>query len=604
MMNEISNMIDPVLPANEVTIVITTADRVEMVYECIRDFLPHVPEAVELLVVDAGVNDHVDETIITQLWRASRVLRSPRRNMCLQRNMAMKAACGKILCFIDDDAAIQSGWWPAIVKPFNDPRVGAVAGAVWSSVPPKLSDKQSGYVNRFGGSIPCNNRGVGHPQYVDYGVGANTAYRRHTLVELGGFAEIFGIYDEDIDLGLRMQKAGWKIVYAYDAPVYHHQGRSRPRVMTKQKQFLLGRNRALLLYRNYGFFSRLLLAFFALPLLRLWCALCETVRFGWTKFGHVAAFWAGMLKGVWVGMHHDDSVRVRNRNSDPDGWRGGCVSLLMAGMVRWRWVERLVVRIGHHYSTLPGYWRIVRDYPACLRASGKDTWRWTKTEDGIWMYVDAADRMHGKFWYWNVPYEGATTAFIRSRLNAGDVFLDVGANMGYFTLMAAKMVGTEGTVLAFEPNPALVKAVRLSINRNGWTARAVVDEIALSDRTCDAREFYLSADTSNSGLSSFSENWAQVDSTIAPQQIMIKCSRFDEWVTKNPITRLDMVKIDVEGAETACLRGMLSSLNHFKPDSIICETADQSEAHRILEGLGYQGERSAGTLNGIYRRSG
>jgi glycosyltransferase involved in cell wall biosynthesis len=287
--------------AKEVTIVIATADRVGMVNDCIRDFSPLIPRDVELLVVDAGVGERVDEAVIKEFWGNSRVLRSPRRNLCLQRNMATAAARGNFLCFVDDDAAIQPGWWPSIIRPFKDPQVGAVAGAVWSSLPPVLSDKPSGYVTRIGTSVPCNNRGAGHPKYLDYGVGANTAYRRQTLLELGGFAEIFGIYDEDNDFGLRMKTSGWKLVYAHDAPVYHHQGRVRPRVMTKQKQFLLGRNRALLLHRNYGFFSRLLSALMVLPLIRLWRAFCETVQFGWTRFGHVAAYWAGMCKGVWEG---------------------------------------------------------------------------------------------------------------------------------------------------------------------------------------------------------------------------------------------------------------------------------------------------------------
>lgn len=78
-------------------------------------------------------------------------------------------------------------------------------------------------------------------------------------------------------------------------------------------------------------------------------------------------------------------------------------------------------------------------------------------------------------------WEPQESDFLRATLRRGDTFLDVGANIGYLTLLGAAAVGPEGTVLAIEPEPRNVSLLRANIWRNG--ARATVLPLAAFSRT-------------------------------------------------------------------------------------------------------------------------
>ena len=72
---------------------------------------------------------------------------------------------------------------------------------------------------------------------------------------------------------------------------------------------------------------------------------------------------------------------------------------------------------------------------------------------GVPLRLDVGEWTTTGYYFANVPYEPATVRYLASHLAAGDVFVDVGANSGYFTMIAAGLVGSSGRVVAFEPNP-------------------------------------------------------------------------------------------------------------------------------------------------------
>ena len=95
---------------------------------------------------------------------------------------------------------------------------------------------------------------------------------------------------------------------------------------------------------------------------------------------------------------------------------------------------------------------------------------------------------------WNTRmHEPHVTRVIKELLEPGSSFLDVGANIGYFTMLAAALVGETGTVTAFEPNPENCEAIRRSMQANGFT------NIELHQLACAEREQTFTLDTAGTG---------------------------------------------------------------------------------------------------------
>ncbi len=287
------------------TIVISTGERSSMVYDCLRSMTTiGVPQRVEVVVVDAGRRDPVDSAKVMELWPNAKVIPYPEANLTKQRNEGTRTARGDYVCFVDDDTLLQPGWWPAIIEPFNDTKVAVVAGAVWCNPSPDFTDKPGGYVSWLGIPEQVTHRSRSVQRDVEWSVGCNMAFRKSVWEELGGLSELYGFYDEDIDFGLRVKRAGYRVVFQPEAAVYHYCN-LRPKVpVTKRKVFLQGRNRCMLLARNYGISVRLLLFLLTAPWIRLWEETIPVLRLLFTSYGHWAAYLVGMVVGLIVGIKH------------------------------------------------------------------------------------------------------------------------------------------------------------------------------------------------------------------------------------------------------------------------------------------------------------
>jgi GT2 family glycosyltransferase len=125
---------------------------------------------------------------------------------------------------------------------------------------------------------------------------------KSAYVEVGGMADIYGVYDEDVDLGLKWRRQGWRIVFEPRAAVYHYSVSQQRRVATKKTEFRAGRNRAILLVRNYGVSLRLILFLCVAPVLKTWDALSAVCRQASRSVGHAAAYLGGVLWGIVAGI--------------------------------------------------------------------------------------------------------------------------------------------------------------------------------------------------------------------------------------------------------------------------------------------------------------
>jgi FkbM family methyltransferase len=189
----------------------------------------------------------------------------------------------------------------------------------------------------------------------------------------------------------------------------------------------------------------------------------------------------------------------------------------------------------------------------------------------------------------HVPYEPETTAALLDLLEPGGTFFDIGANAGYFTVLAALRVGPKGRVYAFEPNPTVRQQLRRHVEINEIADRVTIGDVALADRDEDGVRFFVSCWPENDGISSLTPSPETVarGGLSADATIQVRVRTFDTWMVAEKIGRIDLMKIDVEGAELQTLKGMENTFSANRPTRIICETPLDSEAVGFLRAKGY-----------------
>ncbi len=159
--------------------------------------------------------------------------------------------------------------------------------------------------------------------------------------------------------------------------------------------------------------------------------------------------------------------------------------------------------------------------------------------------------MHGQ---WDPPQ----TEVFEKLLKPGMTFVDVGANIGYFTLLAARAVGSTGRVVAFEPDRGNFSLLQNNVERNGYQNVELVQE-AVSDKAGTAT-FYLKKENLSAHSLVREENTTEVQ---------VETVSLDEFFKNKPIP--DVIKIDVEGAEPAVLIGMHDILAKSEKMAVITE---------------------------------
>lgn len=196
--------------------------------------------------------------------------------------------------------------------------------------------------------------------------------------------------------------------------------------------------------------------------------------------------------------------------------------------------------------------------------------------------------------YWDIPYHGLTLrchrdshsasaamyfnglpdfremSFIKRYLRPGDTFLDVGANIGVYTLLAANIVSPSGVVHAFEPGTLALSHLRenIAINR---LENVRVHELALSDRQGEAK-LAFGGDDCVASLVPESDDASSSDAKT------IKCATLDGCL---PDRHIAMAKLDIEGAEPMALRGAVQHLARGNPPVLQIEMDGYSKKYGV-----------------------
>ena len=177
-------------------------------------------------------------------------------------------------------------------------------------------------------------------------------------------------------------------------------------------------------------------------------------------------------------------------------------------------------------------------------------------------------------------YEPQETQLLRDLLQRGNVFIDVGANWGYYTLAAAHLVGPQGRVVAFEPEPRLFALLAANIDVNSL-GQVLLQPFAIGPRRERVSFSAFNAEDGNWGLS------RAVDPVRAGGADFETESRpLDEALDAASIGTAQLVKIDVEGAETGVLTGMGRGLESGRYRYIMLECHPGLLAERGLSETG------------------
>jgi FkbM family methyltransferase len=173
--------------------------------------------------------------------------------------------------------------------------------------------------------------------------------------------------------------------------------------------------------------------------------------------------------------------------------------------------------------------------------------------DGVEVALDTADQSVSGPIIATGTWEPHVAGVIRKFLAPGSVFVDIGANVGWHTALASRVVGAAGEVFAFEPNPDNARLIAHTIEHNGLT-NVRLFPLALADSVGFAA--FRSAIGSNGGFLGRGES-----GSIDPSVTIVPTMRLDDI----GLTRIDVIKIDVEGAEPIVFRGGLEALGQLQP---------------------------------------
>ena len=187
---------------------------------------------------------------------------------------------------------------------------------------------------------------------------------------------------------------------------------------------------------------------------------------------------------------------------------------------------------------------------------------WARVESGpaagLWLELNPRTGQS----YLRGEAEQAVQATLAERLRPGMIFYDLGANLGLFTLLAARLVTAAGKVFSFEPDPKNASNLRRNIQRNGFTNVTVV-ESGIWCSTGNRSFVTANADSPDHGVGRFVEH--------APPEsgAQIPCVSLDDFTQTAPPP--DAIKCDIEGAEVEALRGAAKLLQAPSRPWIIME---------------------------------
>jgi FkbM family methyltransferase len=178
-------------------------------------------------------------------------------------------------------------------------------------------------------------------------------------------------------------------------------------------------------------------------------------------------------------------------------------------------------------------------------------------ERGFTLDLDIGDSMERAI-YFNA-FETLDLRCVENHISPGDCVIDIGANIGLYSLIALKKVGQAGHVVSFEPNPVVRERLTTHIARNGFSSRSVILPYALGNEP-GSFEIYIPSDATHGHASL---------KPISPDDrpIRVEVRRLDDAL--NLSRKVNFIKIDIEGAEYNAIAGGMKLIERDRPKFLL-----------------------------------
>ncbi len=177
--------------------------------------------------------------------------------------------------------------------------------------------------------------------------------------------------------------------------------------------------------------------------------------------------------------------------------------------------------------------------------------------NGHVMYLDEKDSLALSI---NKTFEPIETEIAVKEIKKGDTVIDLGANIGYYTLIFARLVGEKGKVYAFEPDKDNFKILKKNVEKNGYKNVILVNK-AVSDKTGETK-LYISPDNK--------ADHRIYSSDEKRKYTTIKMVKLDDYFKKSN-EKIHFIKLDIQGAEYSAVKGMQQLLKRSRKIKLVTE---------------------------------
>ncbi|MDD2903219.1 MAG: FkbM family methyltransferase [Syntrophales bacterium] len=209
-------------------------------------------------------------------------------------------------------------------------------------------------------------------------------------------------------------------------------------------------------------------------------------------------------------------------------------------------------------------------------------------DKGFRLQLDLRDIEQRKIYFFGHYHERYEANIIESLLHKGEIFWDVGANIGYFTLVAAGALKDTGQIVSFEPGKEAFARLQANVALNPFH-NILIQPLAVADKSGEA-VLYLSGEVADSGANLYRPGKGQTR-----QEICATVS-LDQFCREQGLRPPDFIKMDVEGAELAALKGAENILAQARPllllemeeKTLKAAGTDKAAIARLLQNYGYQ----------------
>lgn len=176
--------------------------------------------------------------------------------------------------------------------------------------------------------------------------------------------------------------------------------------------------------------------------------------------------------------------------------------------------------------------------------------------DNVILQLDISDYIQHYIYF---GFKDLSNAYLLSLVKKNDTVIDIGSNIGYTALRLSRIVGKDGIIHSFEPDTLNYQKFIKNVSLN-QCSNIVINKFGLGEKEAVVKLF-VNTDTNRGGN--------RINENAKENFEEIKIITLDEYVANNKLTKINLIKIDVEGYELKVLKGSVNTLIKFKPDLFI-----------------------------------